>query len=69
MWLLKLVHVLVLKSLHAVVLVLLLVVVPRWMCVAVLCAVLLTVVGVMPQRSVHVSSLVWTCTTLPSEEH
>ena len=69
MWLLKLVRVLVLKSLHAAVLALLFVVVLRSVRGLVLCAVLLTVVGVMPLRSVHVSLLVWTCTTLPSEEH
>ena len=50
---LMLVHVLVSRLLH----------------VVVLRAVLLTVMGVMPLRSVHESSLGWTCTTLPSEEH
>ena len=53
---LMLVHVLVSRSVHMVVLTLLRVVV-------------LTVMGVMPLRSVHASSLGWTCTTLPPEEH
>ena len=35
----------------------------------VLCVVLLTVMGVMPLRSVHVSLLKLTCVTLPSAEH
>ena len=66
---LMLVHVLVSRLLHVVVLTLLRVVVLRSVRVVLLLAVLLTVVGVMPLRSVHESSLGWSCTTLPSEEH
>ena len=63
-----LVHVLVSRLLHVVVLTLLRVVVLRSVRVVLLRAVLLTVVGVMPLRSVHESSLSWPCTTLPSEQ-
>ena len=58
---LRLVHMSVMMSLHVVVL--------TQAPVVMLSVVLLTVMAVRPLRSTHVSSLVWACATLPSEEH
>ena len=69
MWVSKSLRVVVLKSVRMAVSTMMRRLMLELLSVVVLCVVLLTVMGVMPPRSVHVSLLDWTCTTLPSAEH